>query len=683
MRRRVLINPVMVLAMLVTVGSAELEERKIPRTVTPETVSSGSLLFRTTGRVDFIEAPLQATDVTISIRGLLADTVVAQSFSNPTEQWMEGVYVFPLPTGAAVYSMRLVIGERIIEGRIEEREAAKKAYAVAKRQGRKASLVEQERPNIFTTSVANIGPGETVEVQIEYQQTLQFDQGGLELRFPMVVGPRFMPGVCVGNNSEGTGWAFDTDQVPDASRISPPVALGPDTDLNPVTLEVILEAGFPLARLVSPYHPVQILRPDDRRHVIVLDGQVPADRDFVLRWAPEIGRVPRTAVFTEEWNGEFFVLAMVVPPAPEFSDSVRLPRETVFVIDTSGSMGGASIVQAREALLFALNQLAPEDFFNIIEFDSDFSVLFPESRPAMPVAIQKATSWVERLRADGGTRIMEPLLRALEDRREVTPLRQVVFITDGCVGNEEALFAAVEHHLGRSRLFTVGIGSAPNGFFMERAAVFGRGTFTFIGAPSEVDLKMRDLFSKLENPVLANIEMAWPDPGAEVWPEHIPDLYAGEPVVVAARLGTITGDLSLSGIRSDAAWSSDISLRIGAERAGIHRLWARRKIAALMDEKARGVPEVTIRAEVLDVALEHQLVSKYTSLVAVDVTPTRPEGEGLKTAAIPTNLPAGWRAEKVFGVMPAGGTVGRLHLLAALVLLMLGIALRWTKGGWR
>ncbi len=675
---------VAVSSLLLTGGVyAQSEDCRDPQAVSPEALRRGGLLLKTGDGGTFARAPVQATDVEISIRGLLAETVVAQRFSNPTEQWLEGVYVFPLPAKAVVHSMRLVIGERIIEGRIEEREAAKKTYAAAKREGRKASLVEQERPNIFTTSVANIGPGETVEVRIEYQQTLVFDQGELELRFPMVVGPRFMPGSATETGSGGTGWAFDTDQIPDASRISPPVALEAESSLNPVTLAVTLEAGFPLARLVSPYHPVQISRPDDRRHVIVLDGSVPADRDFVLRWAPEAGRLPRAAVFTEEFDGEYFVLAMVVPPADEFAESVRLPRETIFVIDTSGSMGGASIVQARKALVFALEQLRPQDYFNIIEFDSNFSVLFPESRPAMPAAIEGAKGWVGRLKADGGTQMMGALLRALEDKQELTPLRQVIFITDGCVGNEEALFAAVERQLGRSRLFTIGIGSAPNGFFMERAAAFGRGTFTFIGAPSEVDSKMRDLFSKLENPVLANIELAWPDPGAEVWPKRVPDLYAGEPVVVAARLGTIAGDLRISGTKADAGWSSDISLEIGSERAGVNRLWARRKIAALMDDKARGVPEAMIRDQVLEVALDHQLVSKYTSLVAVDVTPTRPDGEGLETAAVPTNLPAGWRREMVFGSMPVGGTAGRLHLLVALVLLMLGVALRWMKGGSR
>lgn len=681
MKRRFIL--VGVLSLLVVGGIfAQSEESEDYQGVSgPAARKVGLLLKADGGRL--AEAPVQATDVEISVRGLLAETVVRQRFANPTEDWLEGIYVFPLPAKAAVHSMRMVIGERIIEGRIEEREAAKKTYGAAKREGRKASLVEQERPNIFTTSVANIGPGELVEIRIEYQQTLAFDQGALELRFPMVVGTRYMPGGGESGGSDGSGWAFDTDQVPDASRISPPVAFQPEARLNPVTLSIALEAGFPLAQLESPYHSVQISRPNDQRHTIELVDPTPADRDFVLRWSPEAGRVPRAAVFTEEIQGEYYVLAMVVPPADEFAEVVRLPRETIFVIDTSGSMGGASIAQAQKALVYALEQLDPRDYFNIIEFDSDFSVLYPESRAAVPSVIDHAKSWVERLRADGGTEMMGALVRALEDTGELTPLRQVVFITDGCVGNEEALFGAVERQLGRSRLFTIGIGSAPNGFFMERAASFGRGTYTFIGAPSEVESKMRDLFSKLENPVMANVELAWPDPNAEVWPERVPDLYSGEPVVVAARLGTIAGDLRISGTKANTLWSTDISLEIGSERAGVNRLWARRKIAALMDEKAKGLPEETVREQVIDIALDHQLVSKYTSLVAVDVTPTRPEGDDLKSAAVPTNLPAGWQRGKVVGTLPAGGTAGRLHLLAALVLLMLGITLSWLKGGSR
>jgi Ca-activated chloride channel family protein len=642
-------------------------------------VGLGSLLFETETPGRYVTAPVQSTEVDIGVRGLVVEALVRQRFSNPTDEWMEGVYVFPLPQNAAVHAIRLEIGDRIIEGQIKEREAARKVYEKAKTEGRKASLVEQERPNIFTTSVANIGPGEEVAVRISYQQVLDYDSGRFELRFPMVVGPRYIPGAVTSTATRGTGWAFDTDQVPDASRVTPPV-LHPDRGpINPVSLSVTLDPGLPLERLHCPSHAAQISKLPTEVHRIVLD-QVPADRDFVLEWAPARGNEPRAAIFTEELDGSFYVLAMLMPPDDAYTETVRLPREVIFVIDTSGSMGGTSIIQAREALMLALEQLTPEDFFNIIEFDSSFSGLHRKSVPAMPAAVDEAIDWVAGLQADGGTEMMGPLLTALEDTEEHTPLRQVVFITDGCVGNEEALFAAIHRELGRSRLFTVGIGSSPNSHFMQRAASVGRGDFTHIGTPSEVSLRMGEFFAKLENPVLADIELQWPDPDAETWPEQVPDLYAGRPVVVTARLGTIHGELAATGVRANQSWEARTPLSVGAVRAGVNRLWARRKIASIMDQLARGVAEDEVRPQVVELALGHHLVSRYTSLVAVDVTPSRPLDKKVRSGAVPTNLPAGWKYEKVFGTLPKGGTASRFYLLTAVLAVVLGFAIRQLRG---
>lgn len=672
---------VVILATLLAMpaGTFAQEQQEAEATVGLGDVGQGSLLFKTDSPGRYIPAPVQSTEVEIAVRGLVVETVVRQKFSNPGNEWLEGVYVFPLPQKAAVHAMRLEIGERVIEGQIKEREAARKVYEAAKKEGRKASLVEQERPNIFTTSVANIGPGEAVAVRISYQQILEYDSARFELRFPMVVGPRYISGAAESTKATGTGWAFDTDEVEDASRVTPPV-LHPDGGaVNSVWLSVSLDAGMPLERLNCPSHAAQIEKTAGGVHHIVLDG-VPADRDFVLEWSPARGSEPRAAIFTEELDGAYYVLAMLMPPDDSFTETVRLPREVIFVIDTSGSMGGTSIIQARDALILALEQLGSEDYFNIIEFDSNFTRLHRESVPAMPAAIDEAKEWVAGLQADGGTEIMGPLLAALEDIEEHTPLRQVVFITDGCVGNEDALFAAINNELGRSRLFTIGIGSAPNSHFMERAASFGRGDFTHIGSPSEVSLRMGEFFAKLENPVLADIELQWPDPNAESWPEQVPDLYAGRPVVVTARLGTIHGDLVATGVRANASWEARTALSVGAARAGVNGLWARRKIASLMDEKARGVPEETIRPEVVELALAHHLVSRYTSLVAVDITPTRPISEKMNTGAVPTNLPAGWKYEKVFGTLPQGGTASRFHLLTALLALGLALLTRLIRG---
>ncbi len=669
-------------AVMLTVpaGVFAQEQQEPETTVGLGDVGQGSLLFATDSPGRYVPAPVQSTEVEIAVRGLVVEAMVRQSFKNPGDAWLEGVYVFPLPQNAAVHAMRLEIGERVIEGQIEEREAARKVYQQAKKEGRKASLVEQERPNVFTTSVANIGPSENVSVRISYQQILDYDSGRFELRFPMVVGPRFIPGSAVMTKaSTGTGWAFDTDQVEDASRVTPPV-LHPDQGVvNPVRLEVSLDAGMPLERLNCPSHPAQIEKSAENVHTILVDG-VPADRDFVLEWTPARGSQPRAAVFTEELDGAYYVLAMLMPPDDSFTETVRLPREVIFVIDTSGSMGGTSIIQAREALMLALEQLTPEDYFNIIEFDSNFTKLHRHSVPAMPAAIVDAKQWVAGLQADGGTEMMGPLLAALEDIEEHTPLRQVVFITDGCVGNEDALFNAIHEELGRSRLFTIGIGSAPNSHFMARAASFGRGDFTHIGTPSEVSLRMGEFFAKLENPVLADIELQWPDPDAETWPERVPDLYAGRPVVVTARLGTVHGELVATGVRASESWEARTVLSVGAERAGVNRLWARRKIASIMDQRASGVPEDEVRPQVVELALDHHLVSKYTSLVAVDVTPTRPVDEKMRTGAVPTNLPAGWKYEKVFGSLPQGGTASRFYLLTALLAIAFGLLARQLRG---
>jgi Ca-activated chloride channel family protein len=658
--------------------SQEVAEPSEP-TVGLADVGQGNLLLATDSPGRYIPAPIQSTEVEIAVRGLVAETVVRQQFSNPGEEWLGGVYVFPLPQNAAVHAMRLEIGERVIEGQISEREVARKVYEKAKDEGRKASLVEQERANIFTTSVANIGPGEEVAVRISYHQILEYDSGRFELRFPMVVGPRYIPGVATWNGSSGNGWALDTDQVTDASRITPPVLRHDRGSMNPVRLSVVLDAGMPLERLNCPSHAAQIQKATGDVHRIELDG-VPADRDFVLEWSPARGNVPRAAVFTEELGGSYYVLAMLMPPGGGSSEAMRLPREAIFVIDTSGSMGGTSIVQAREALMLALEQLAPDDYFNVIEFDSSFRRLHRQSVPAMPAAINEAVDWVAGLGADGGTEMMRPLLAALEEAEELTSLRQVVFITDGCVGNEDALFAAIRERLGRSRLFTVGIGSAPNSHFMERAASFGRGDYIHIGTPSEVSLRMGEFFAKLENPVLADIELQWPDPGAEAWPQRVPDLYAGRPVVVTARMGTIHGELVATGVRANEAWDTRASLSIGAARAGVNRLWARRKIASIMDRRADGVPEDELRPQVVEIALAHNLVSRYTSLVAVDVTPTRPTDKDLKSGAVATRLPAGWRHDKVFGTLPKGGSPSRFHLLTGLFALGLALLARCLRG---
>ena len=637
-------------------------------------VTEGTLFWRSAEQETLVPAPTLKTDVAIVVTGIVARATVRQEFTNPSRAWAEGIYVFPLPEDAAVDHLRMKVGDRLIEGVIQERAAAKAQYEQAKHEGRRASLVEQERPNAFTTSVANIAPGATISIEIEYQQTVRYDAGQFSLRFPMVLGPRYIPGVPVSRPSSGTGWAPDTDQVPDASRITPPVGHPSRGPLNPVSLVVELDPGAPLARLAASYHAVQTTPLADGRYRIELaHGPVPADRDFELVWQPHVEATPIATLFTEEKGAETFAVLMVTPPGPTTLDGLRLPREVIFVIDNSGSMHGASIDQAKAALKLALDRLRPADTFNVIRFNHTTAAVFPAAQPASAQNLAAASQYVGRLRADGGTEMLPALQQALDGREHPGRLRQVIFLTDGAVGNEAQLFAAIHECLGDSRLFTIGIGSAPNSHFMREAARLGRGTFTYIGSINEVKEKMVALFAKLEAPALTDVEIER-IAGTDLVPERIPDVYLGEPITVALRAPALPSRVVLRGRLGVEVWEQVVALHSAGEKAGLSSHWARGKISALLDRRRTGMPEDEVRHAVLELALAHHLVSAYTSLVAVDVTPVRPGDESLASHALKTNLPHGWDYTAVFG-LGQGATDARVHLIVGLFMLLLAAAL--------
>ena len=621
------------------------------RTVGLKDVDSGTLLIRTDQPGRFKRAPTVRTDIRMTVSGLVARVTVSQAFRNPSKQWIQGVYVFPLPANAAVDRLRLRVGDRFIEGKVKERAEARRIYLEALRKGHKAALTEQERPNMFTNSVANIGPGETVIVQIEYQHALRYDRGAFSLRFPMVVGPRYIPSGAKVVAFNGTGWGANTRTVPDARRITPPVLNPKHGKINPVSLTMTLKAGFPIAWIKSATHKIKVTDNADGTKTIVFDKKaVFAEKDLVIRWLPKTGSAPGAGLFTETIGGKTYALLMVMPPHNKVKGIKRLPREVIFVIDTSGSMSGTSIAQARAALLLALARLAPGDRFNVIEFNSHARALFPSAHKADRNAVARAKAFVSSLQARGGTEMAKALNLALTGQRDSTRLRQVIFLTDGSVGNEAQLFGLIKRHLGDTRLFTVGIGSAPNSYFMTKAAQYGRGTFTYISRVADVKARMSALFQKIEEPVLTDIHVALPAGiGAEVWPKKIADLYRGEPVIVAIRVDQLKGKIRIAGRFAGKPWKLALPLNGGQAGKGMATLWARAKIAALMDSLHEGADRKEVKAQVLTVALAHHLVSKYTSLVAIDVTPARPKGVKIVSRNVPLNLPAGWDFEKVFG----------------------------------
>ena len=369
---------------------------------------------------------------------------------------------------------------------------------------------------------------------------------------------------------------------------------------------------------------------------------------------------------------------MIMPPQASALGKNRLARETTFIIDTSGSMQGESLKQAKQALLLALDRLQANDRFNVIQFNSVTHELFKEPVPGDAEHVERAKEYVRGLVADGGTEMLPALTAALKGSATNERVRQVIFLTDGAVGNEEALFKLIHERLGDRRLFTVGIGSAPNSHFMSKAAEFGRGTFTYIGNVQEVAEKMSALFSKLDSPVLTHLKVEFPaDSLVEMWPQHLPDLYLGEPVVFSAAIKRKLGAVKVSGMRGATLWEMTLPLNSGSEASGVHVLWARSKIQSLVDSEQNGTDAEAVRKRVVEVALGHHLVSQHTSLVAVDVTRVRPEHEGLnENLPLAVNLPEGWD-QAAFGVLPKTATPAQFQLLLGTLALMLA-SLLWV-----
>ncbi len=645
--------------------------------ISPGELQSGSLLLRMQN--GYTSATLLNTDVDMDISGLVARVKVRQKFQNTSPDWVEGVYVFPLPDRAAVDRMRMHIGERLIEGEIQEKEQARKTYERAKADGKKTSLVEQQRANLFTTSVANVAPGELVVIEIEYLEDIRYEKGQFSIRFPMTLTPRYIAGSALPDRV-GSGWAPDTDRVPDASTITPPQVT--HSSGHQLSLTANVNAGMPLEIIASRYHPVSVSEKKNRYTVALRSGTVAMDHDFELVWRPIASAAPRAMSFTETVDGKPYFLLMVMPPDQEKLPAGSIPRETIFIIDTSGSMHGVSMEQAKRAVQLALKGLKPTDRFNVIEFNSTTTSLFRQSEGVNAMTIQQASKFVKELKSNGGTEMRPALALALDSPQSEEHLRQVVFITDGSVGYEDELFTMIEDRLGAARLFTVGIGSAPNSLFMRKAAEAGRGSYTFISALHEVQERMDGLFQKLEQPQVTNIEVDWPSSVVtDSYPAVVPDLYVGEPVVVKVEASgkfRRNDTIQIRGNSVAGAWTAEVPVNASPNSAGVAALWARARIGELLDTERRHSQPDDVRARIVETALTHHLVSKYTSLVAVDKTPVRPIGDPLNSELVPNLMPYGQSRNAIFG-FPATATNGpalRLIGFASVLLALFLLALQ-------
>jgi len=607
---------------------------------------SGSMLFKFDDNTSIMQIALD-TKVQMDITGNINRVIVEQVFTNPSDMWAEGVYVFPLPEDSAVDRLRMYIDERVIEGQIKEKKEAKKIYDKAKSEGKSASLVEQQRPNIFTTNVANIAPGGTIKVAIEYQQAVSISNNRYSVRFPMVVGDRYIPGTPTYTPEDSMGVSYNTTQVDDASKITPISEnhIREHIDENyetylPVTIDISLNAGFDLASLNSTYHKVRTESLNQTTKYISLTELTQLDRDFELTWSANKSYEPEVALFAQENDDNIYLMLMAIPPKNDVFKKSNRARELIFIIDSSGSMSGSSIRQAKDSLNAALKRLKPSDRFNIIDFDSSFEPLFESAMLATNSHLNEAKRFIRKIDADGGTEMLAPIRFALKSRDSESEnyLRQIVFITDGQSGNEGAIFNTVEFDIDNDRFFTIGIGSAPNSYLLTKLADFGRGAFTYIGSQKEVSQKMNRLFEKLESPALTDIKVHFPpEINAELAKDVIYDLYAGETITAAFKMNALPNSLQITGKTINGDFNQNITIDSLENTKGIDIFWARRKIDRLTDIHDNAYTtrvEKLSRRDVTDVALEYHLVSRFTSLVAVDITPVRPESELLINQAI-------------------------------------------------
>jgi Ca-activated chloride channel family protein len=596
---------------------------------------------------------LEHTEVNAAIAGNLNRVTVEQTFTNPFTEPLEAVYVFPLPDEAAVDEMEIQIGDRVIKGDIKHRDEAREIYDEARREGRTAGLLEQERPNIFTQSLANIRPGETIQVRIRYSELLPYEAGQYEMVFPMVVGPRYIPGTPT--TPDG-----DTDRVPDASRINPPVLPPGLRSGQDIQVTVNLDAGVPVGEILSSSHDIEVVRdevvrdrPSSRATIRLAPGDQIPNKDLILRYQVA-GEATQTSLLTQaDERGGHFALSLL--PAIDYPAAAIVPKDVVFLIDTSGSQQGAPIAQSQALMRRFLDTLNPDDTFAIIDFANTAQRL--SDRPLANTAAnrRRALAYVNNLSANGGTNLDQGINAVLNFPAAAQErLRSVVLLTDGYIGNDTEIIGTVRSRLPEgTRLYSFGVGSSVNRFLIDRLAEVGRGLARVVRPDDPVEPVIADFLTRINNPVLTRIQLRWEGSGAapELYPQPLPDLFTAQPLQVFGRKGDrAPGTLIVTGV---AAGGQPFEQRVPVtfDRAGnpaIAHLWGRQRIKSLMTEMAGDEVQSLVDA-ITTTALDYRLLSQYTAFVAVsEEVRVDPDGSS-RRVEVPVEIPDGVSYEGIFG----------------------------------
>ena len=566
-------------------------------------------------RTRFIPLPLKHTAVDAAIDGYIGTVNVKQEYENPYDTKIEAVYVFPLPEKAAVSEFLMVIGDRTIRGILREKEEAEAIYKEARRQGFKASLLVQRRPNVFEQKVANIEPGKAIDIDITYFHTLAYKDGWYSFVFPTVVGPRYNPPGYpdpVNADARGHGGGAGTS----VEYLRPEERSGHDISIN-----VRLDAGVKIED-VKASHGIDVTRDGESTAQVKLrnESTIP-NRDFVLDFRVAGERMKSNLLtHRDSKTGESYFTLMVIPP----KDRTLVPRqamEMVFVLDCSGSMRGQPLAQAKDAVRVALDRLDPNDTFQIIRFSDTASQFGSRPLPATEGNLTAARRYLEMLGGNGGTQMINGVKAALDFPHDPSRFRFVTFMTDGFIGDERDILAAVHGRIGSSRIFSFGVGSSVNRYLMERMAEAGRGVVAYLGLNDSARDVMDGFFTRVSRPALTDVEVDWNGMAVtDVYPPQLPDLFVGRPLVVT---GKFSGDPSTVRVLGSSGGERRTIMAAGDEQAdagsSLAKVWARLRIADLANRLTwAGDPYGELGDAIRNTALRYQLVSNYTSFVAVD-----------------------------------------------------------------
>jgi Ca-activated chloride channel homolog len=593
-----------------------------------------------------VALPVLKVDVAARIQGDLATVTITQTFANEYSVPIHARYVFPLPSDAAVYAMRLVSGDRMIEAEIRPKPEARAVYESAKRRGNQAALLEQHRPNVFTQEVANLVPGAPIRVELEYAHAVEKSGGDYRFHVPTVVGPRYLPPAHQGDDAGTPTREPREPGEPEALEVgawnlpaSAPVASPESVDRARVGLRIELDAGMPIRSLASPTHRIAIDRPDEERAVIGLaDDRMPDDRDFELHYRLAGDTIAAGATAYAQAGGGF--VSLLLEPPERVADQAVARREMVYVLDCSGSMAGTPIEASKRFMRKSLAALRPGDSFRIIRFSDSANEWSASPVDATPDAIAAGLAYVDGLEGEGGTEMASGIRAAFAPPVAPGTLRLVVFLTDGYIGNDIEIVRLLESRRGDARLFSFGVGSGVNRYLIQEMARVGRGAARIVRPDEDADAAADELTQRLASPVLTDIEIEWGGaPVEDVYPSQVPDLFAGQTVRVMAHYlepgrhrvvirGRVAGRSVALPVELDLPATNTGSL----DRSALPILWARSQVEDLMIEylsPASGQAQRdSIEREVTELGLAHRLATQWTSFVAVAKVVVNPGGEG-------------------------------------------------------